>query len=165
MHSWSRQQIVLCQAIQAPNSKWLDSNSLWTRHVQENKSTALMQSLLIIHSMILLAIPIFELGSTLVTRILNQTTRGQTLWRSIHLETDIITCRQHCRNSHSSLLPSVMHVNHTHFSTMQADTSKKVTVIGCWRCKHYMVIASSQAGQVKAQSLFCRPNMHICTWS
>ena len=36
--------------------------------------------------------PIFTLGSMLVTRILNQTTRGQTLWRNVHLETDITTC-------------------------------------------------------------------------
>ena len=31
-------------------------------------------------------------GSMLVTRILNEYTRGQTLWRSIYLETDITTC-------------------------------------------------------------------------
>ena len=27
-----------------------------------------------------------------MTIIMNQTTRGQTLWRSVHLETDITTC-------------------------------------------------------------------------
>ena len=47
-----------------------------------------------------------------------------------------------------SFLLSLTHVNHTHFSAMQADTSKKVTVTWLLRCKHYMVIASSQAGQV-----------------
>ena len=34
----------------------------------------------------------FKLGSMLVTAILNPTTRGQTLWRSVHLEIDITTC-------------------------------------------------------------------------
>ena len=36
--------------------------------------------------------PIFQLESILMTITLNQTTRGQTLWRSVHLETDITTC-------------------------------------------------------------------------
>ena len=36
--------------------------------------------------------PTFQLGSMPVTRILNQTTRGQTLWRSVHMGTDITTC-------------------------------------------------------------------------
>ena len=35
--------------------------------------------------------PIFQLGSILMRIILNQTTRRQTLWRSVHLETDITT--------------------------------------------------------------------------
>ena len=35
---------------------------------------------------------IFQLGSMLVRRNLSQTTRCQTSWRSIHLETDITTC-------------------------------------------------------------------------
>ena len=48
----------------------------------------------------------------------------------------------------TSLLLLVTHINHTHFSAMQADTSKKVTVTRLLRCKHYMVIASSQADQV-----------------
>ena len=75
--------------------------------------------------------------------------KGQTLWRSIHVETDISICSHaHCRNSHSSLLLSVKHVNHTYFSAMQVDTTKKVTVTITWlfRCKDYMVIASRNCG-------------------
>ena len=37
--------------------------------------------------------------------------------------------------------------NHTHFSAMQADTSKKVKVTWLLRCKHHIVKASTQAGQ------------------
>ena len=113
------------------NIWWLNSNSLWTRHVQQNKNGALMQSLLIKPPEV-------------------RHCRKAYIWR---LTSD-------CRNSHSSLLLSVMHVNHIHFSAMQADTSKKVTVTWLLRCKQYMVIASSRAGQIQVWSLFCRPNVH-----
>ena len=88
--------------------------------------------------------PIFKLGSMLVTRILNQTTRGKTLWRTVHLETDITTCSHIAKIHTQAFLLSVTHVNHTYLSAMQADTSEKVTVTWLLRCKHYIVIASSQ---------------------
>ena len=63
------------------------------------------------------------------------------LWKSVHLETDIITCNHMLK---LTILLSVMHVNHTHFS---ATPLKKATVT--WlRCKHCMAIASSHAGWV-----------------
>ena len=54
--------------------------------------------------------PTFQLGSMPVTRILNQTTRGQTLWRSVHMGTDITTCSHQLLkffcNPHGLLLPT-----------------------------------------------------------
>ena len=50
-----------------------------------------MQSLLINTPYDIVGHPIFKLGRMLVTRILDQTTRGQTLWRSVHLEMEITT--------------------------------------------------------------------------
>ena len=47
--------------------------------------------------------PILKLGSMLVTRMLNQTTRGQTLWRSVCLETDISTC-SHIAEIHTQVI-------------------------------------------------------------
>ena len=104
-----------------------------------------MQSLLINTPYDFAGHPIFKLGRMLVTRILDQTTRGQTLWRSIHLEMDITTC-SHIAEIHAQAFCwlSVTHVNHIYFSAIQADTSEKVTVTWLLRCKHYMVIASSQ---------------------
>ena len=88
-----------------------------------------------------------------MTITLNQITRGQTLWRSVHLETDVTTC-------------SHIEIDNSAFSDARksylflCNTSKKVIVT--WlRCKHCMAIASSQAGQVLIT--FCRPNMHIST--
>ena len=49
-----------------------------------------------------------------------------------------------------------MDVCHTHFSAVQVIKSQS---LGCYDVKHYMAIASIQAGE----SLFCRPNMHMST--
>ena len=49
---------------------------------------------------------IYQVGSMLVTRILNQTTRGQTLCWSIHWRLTSLLV-SHCRNWNSSLLLSV----------------------------------------------------------
>ena len=46
--------------------------------------------------------PIFQLESILMTIALNQTTRGQTLWRSVHLETDITTCSHNAEIDNSA---------------------------------------------------------------
>ena len=46
--------------------------------------------------------PIFQLESILMTITLNQTTRGQTLWRSLHLETDITTCSHNAEIDNSA---------------------------------------------------------------
>ena len=62
----------------------------------------------------------------------------------INRETDIPTCSHIAEIYTQVFLLSVTHVNHTHFSAMQADTSKRVTVTWLLRCKHYMVIASSR---------------------
>ena len=51
--------------------------------------TVLYLSLYIIHSLICWS---HDILVGLMTIILNQTTRGQTLWRNVHLETDITTC-------------------------------------------------------------------------
>ena len=76
--------------------------------------------------------PVFKLGSMLVTRILNETTRGHTLWRSVHMENDITTCSHIVKIHTQVFFLSVAHANRTHFSTMQADTSKKATQsLGC----------------------------------
>ena len=62
---------------------------------------------------------IFQLESILMTITLDQTTRVQTLWRSVHLETDTTTC------SHIEIiLLSVMHVNRTYFSTIPLRKSQ-----------------------------------------
>ena len=75
---------------------------------------------------------IFQLENILMTITLNQTTKGQTLWRGVHLETDISTCSH---IAFSDACKSYLFL---------CNTSKKVTVM--WlRC---MAIASSQAGQV-----------------
>ena len=67
----------------------------------------------------------------------------------MHLETDITTCSHIAEiETQACMLLSVMHVNHTHSSAMQADTSKKVKVTWLLRCKHHIVKASTQAGQV-----------------
>ena len=103
-----------------------------------------MQSLLINTPYDIVGHPIFKLGRMLVTRILDQTTRGPTLWRSVHLEMDITICSHIAEIHAQAFCFSVTHVNHTYFSAMQADTSEKVTVTWLLKCKHYMVIASSQ---------------------
>ena len=61
---------------------------------------------------------------------------------SEQLETDITTCVTLLK---LTVLLSVMHVNHAY--PFLCNTSKKDTVIWLLRCKHYMAIASSQAGQ------------------
>ena len=89
MYSWSRQQIVLCQAIQA--SQWQMSGGLIQIPCEQGMSNKIRMEDWYSHYWVYIlwfvGHPIFELGSMLVTRILNQTTRGQILWRSIRLET------------------------------------------------------------------------------
>ena len=132
MYSWSRQQIVLCQAIQA--SQRIMSGGLI--QIQEGMSSKTrMEHWCIqfsichysLYTLWFVGHPIFQLESILMTITLNQTTRGQTLWRSVHLETDITTC------SH------IAEIDNSAFSDA---------------CKSHpfplrkMAIASSQAGQV-----------------
>ena len=79
------------------NIWWLDSNSSSRRCVQQIKNGTLMHT---VHSFVTIDYtlfdfvghPIFQLGSILVTRILNQITRHQRLWISGNLGTDITTC-------------------------------------------------------------------------
>ena len=87
--------------------------------------------------------PIFQLESILMTITLNQTTRGQTLWRSLHLETDITTCSHNAEIDNSAFSDASIKIIPISLQYLY----KKVTVT--WlRCKHCMAIASSQAGQV-----------------
>ena len=73
-----------------------------------------------------------------MTTSLNQTTRGQTLWKSVHLETDMTTC------SHIAEIDNSTFSDACKSYPFLRNTSKKVTVT--WlRCKHCIAIASSQA--------------------
>ena len=118
------------------NVWWLDSNFLWTRYIQQIKNGALMPSVLIIFGH-----PIFELGSMLVMRILNQTTIGHA---------DIVEKRTSGDWHHYVLAV-----------TLPKLTLKPFAFSDAWllRCKHYMVIASSQAGRDEAIMLKNLPFM------
>ena len=63
----------------------------------------------------------------LVTRILNQATRGHYVEAYIWRLTSLLVVRHIAEIETQACCFQWMHVNHTHFSAMQADTSKKVT--------------------------------------
>ena len=79
-------------------------------------------------------------GKHPMTIKLNPTTRHQTLWRSIYLETDIITC------SHSAEIDNSAFSDACKPYPFLCNTSKKVIVMWLLICKHYIAIASSQSG-------------------
>ena len=69
-----------------------------------------------------------------MTIILNQTSRGQTLWRSMHLETDTTTCSHiakidnsafsdACKSYHFSAIPLHSHVVKMHGHSKQSGRS------------------------------------------
>ena len=115
MCSWLRQHVNSLMSSHAglPTKKvWcVDSNS----YSQEGMSSKTAMDHWIIQFSVshyslytLVGHLIFQLENILMTVTLNQTTRSQTLWRSIHLETDIITCipisQQYLQESHSHVV-------------------------------------------------------------
>ena len=133
------------------NVWWIDSNS-YSQEAMSSKTRMEHWCLQFsichysLHTLDFVGHPIFQLESILMTITLNQTTRGQTLWRSVHLETDITTC------SHIAEIDNSAFSDVCKSYPFLCSTSKKVT--GTWlRCKHCMAIASSPAGQVLITSL------------
>ena len=138
------------------------SNSLCTRHAQQIKNGALMQSLLIIHSMILLAIQCLSWEAC--------------YWQKYWIKPPEV---RHCKEAYiwrlTSLLVATLPIftlkpfafsdacKSYPFLALQADTSKKVTVTWLLRCKNYMDVSkqSVRSGNLGLVTFLQTKNAHL----